>query len=305
MQGTISKRSLVTLLLATCVALGAGYGLRAYADGAPTNKPLFYAGTIEANRVPSTGLHTVTLTLFDMAMGGSTLCTSESTKVPVEAGRFRVEVSPECVALMKSKPDLWVGLRFTGPDGVPHELPDRTKIGAVPYALEAQHAVSASSAGAAAGALADQLATLQQNVAEARSSIAAIAGSSAVSVANAAPVTVPNTTFVNLPFSAVEWDALNEYSAATGFTAKNAGFYQVCASVYWGVIIGCEIDVFIDGNRFRGMASANPGSTCGGCIDVKLNAGQRAQVSAYQNSGGAQTVGVNALWSYLNIHRIY
>lgn len=151
------KRSMLLLVpcaLALALAISGGYGLRVYAEGAPTTKPLFYAGTLEQNGKLATGPHTVALSLFDAEAAGRQLCTSTTPNTPVEGGRFRVELSAECVAAMKVQPDVWATLRFTGPDGVVHELPGRSKVGAVPYALEAQHAVSAS---VATGGLAAQM----------------------------------------------------------------------------------------------------------------------------------------------------
>ena len=154
----------VVVMVAIGFALLAGYGLRVLAEGAPTRKPLFYAGTLEANGKPANGPHTISLVLFDADTGGAQLCLSETPNAPVENGRFRVEVSAACVAELKAQPDVWVALKFTGPDGVPHELPVRTKIGAVPFALEAQHAVAASVASGAAGNLAATLQNVEQRV---------------------------------------------------------------------------------------------------------------------------------------------
>jgi hypothetical protein len=142
----LSSRSLLAAACLSSISLAAGYGLRVWAEGAPTLKPLFYSGTLESAGRLASGAHTIVLTLFDAETAGKQLCVSETTKAPVEAGRFRVEVSADCVSAMQKFPDVWAALRFTGPDGVPHELPDRTKIGAVPYALEAQHAVEAQHA---------------------------------------------------------------------------------------------------------------------------------------------------------------
>ena len=159
-----SKSSRLLLVLVAGLALAAGYGLHVLAEGAPTLKPLFYSGTLEASGKLASGDHTITLTFFDAEMAGNAVCKSETVNAPVTAGRFRVEVSAECVAALKNQPDVWVGLKFAGPDGVPHEIPLRTKIGAVPFAMEAQHAVSASSAASAAGTLAATLQSVAQRL---------------------------------------------------------------------------------------------------------------------------------------------
>ena len=152
-------RPLLAAACIACVSAGAGYGLRVLAEGAPTTKPLFYAGTLESGGKLASGAHSIVLTFFDAETAGKQLCVSETNKAPVEAGRFRVEVTADCVATMKKSPDVWIALRFTGPDGVPHELPERTKVGAVPYAMEATHALTADSAADATRAKSAESAT--------------------------------------------------------------------------------------------------------------------------------------------------
>jgi microcystin-dependent protein len=141
------KLTKTLLLLSSALGLvSAGYGLHAYAEGAPTMKPLFYAGTLEANGKLASGAHSITLTFFDAETAGNQVCLSETPNAPVESGRFRVELSADCLAKLQMQPDVWVSMLFAGPDGVPHQLPLRTKIGAVPFSMEAQHSVLASKA---------------------------------------------------------------------------------------------------------------------------------------------------------------
>jgi hypothetical protein len=172
--------------------------------------------------------------------------------------------------------------------------------------------VSATSLKADLDSIQTQLAALSDAGASVQSAVATIASSSAVSVEadgaqSAGAVVVPNTTFVTLPFSKVDWDTLGEYNSNTGFTPVNAGVYQICASVYWlaGLPISSELDVLIDGNRFRAIGGVSASVFCGGCADVNLSAGQHATVAVYQASGSSQTVQVNTWWSYINIHRLY
>lgn len=132
----------IAAMAGLCVC--AGYALHAGAEGAPGTAPLFYSGTLEADGEPATGSYTIALTLYGQEADGDALCASEASDVSVDRGRFRVQVSDACVAAFRGNADLWLALKFTGGDGVPHELPGRAKVGAVPYALEAQHAVSAS-----------------------------------------------------------------------------------------------------------------------------------------------------------------
>jgi len=126
------------------LAMFAGYGLHALAEGAPTMAPLFYAGTLEADGKLAEGAYKIALTLVDSEMSEQAVCTSLSPNTQVTAGRFRVEVSQECVAQLRDKPDLWARIKFTNElTGATNELPKASKIGAVPYAMEAQRAVEA------------------------------------------------------------------------------------------------------------------------------------------------------------------
>jgi hypothetical protein len=147
------KRShLVGALSLVLVSLAAGYELRVSAEGPPTVQPVFYAGTIEADGKLARGNYTILLELYAAEKDGKKLCSSES-KVSVDNGRFRVVVSQDCVSAMQTTPDAWAAVTFTGDDRVPHNIDGRTKVGAVPYAMEAQHAVEATSAKTAAQAM--------------------------------------------------------------------------------------------------------------------------------------------------------
>jgi hypothetical protein len=142
------KVSLICALLGTFVA---GYGVRAYAEGGPQQKPLFYAGTLSVEGRLVTGPHAVELALYDALAGGSALCLSQTPVAEVTNGHFRVELSDACVTTLRAKPDTFMQVTFTGEDDVVHTM-TRVKVGSVPYALEADHAVSASRAASASKA---------------------------------------------------------------------------------------------------------------------------------------------------------
>jgi hypothetical protein len=127
------------------------YGFAARADGAPSDKPLWYAGTVshEGTHEPLEGEHRVTFRVFRTATEGTALCEVAPEKVPFASGRFRVDVSA-CRDTFASQPDLFVELSV---DDAAHPFA-RTKVGAVPYALEAARSSAAS------GALAETLARL-------------------------------------------------------------------------------------------------------------------------------------------------
>ena len=145
---------------ALLIAFALGFGVRVLADGAPTTQPLFYAGTLDSGGQPVSGQHTVTLELYGGEVGGEALCSVER-QADVEQGRFRIDVS-DCADTMREDADVWIAVAFRGADGVSHAIEGRAKVGAVPYALEADRA---KIAGAADGALLTTLNQLTDRVA--------------------------------------------------------------------------------------------------------------------------------------------
>jgi hypothetical protein len=209
------------------LAASVGYGLRALAEGAPTTKPLFYSGTLEANGKLASGPYAIVLALFDAESAGTRVCVSESADVPVEAGRFRVEVSADCVKVFQMRPDVWAALKFTGPDGVPHELLKRSKIGAVPFSLEAQHAVSATKA------LSADTATSANTAAEANHAAAANTATMATSATTAATAGAVSTSAVTIETAncVLVSNSFTDCTCAAGGIAIGGG---ACAGVGCG-----------------------------------------------------------------------
>jgi hypothetical protein len=143
--------------LALAAAAGAGFGTavvfvdRAGAAGVPASPTLQYAGTLLDNNVPASGPRTINVTLWNQADNGAPLCTSGDVPVNVIGGRFRVPLDA-CLSTVRDNPNLWAQVS-SGSVTWP-----RTKLGATPYAIEAERA------GAAGGALAAQLMQLTQQV---------------------------------------------------------------------------------------------------------------------------------------------
>jgi hypothetical protein len=150
------KRHELKPVVGLALAMAVGYGLaHVRAAGPPTQQPLWYSGTVSnAAGEPISGNHKVGVRLFDSTdKTAQSLCLVGPKDVSFDSGRFRVDVSQceskqQTAAVFASKTDLYVELTIDD-DGKPFE---RTKIGAVPFALEAQHAVSATSAANAAAA---------------------------------------------------------------------------------------------------------------------------------------------------------
>ena len=129
---------------------------RTWAAGIPDDADaLTYAGTIEkTDGTPIAGTPPIDVYFFGVATptpGTMSLCNGSGTSA---GGYFAVKLPKECTAAVRGAKDIWIdvrrGWRVRG--GI-------TKVGAVPYAVEAGHATSADSAATAnaGGALAQQL----------------------------------------------------------------------------------------------------------------------------------------------------
>ena len=132
---------------------------RARAAGVPQAAPLTYSGTLtDVAGVPLTGAKNVLLQVYSVATAGTSLCASAPTSVTLVAGTFQVPLGDDCTAVVHANQDLWIDVLIDGASI------GRTKVGAVPYAIEADTAQHAAAASAAAGALATTITTLQTAV---------------------------------------------------------------------------------------------------------------------------------------------
>ncbi len=132
----------VALLAAGLVAVGYKQ-MRAHADGVPTMNPMTYSGTLEDGGQPVAGSRNFRLTLWDdpRSTDSSRMrCVTTAPNTPVTAGRFQVALDNSCTPVVFASPNLWVELEVNG-----SPLP-RTRIGAVPFALEAARAADLSPA---------------------------------------------------------------------------------------------------------------------------------------------------------------
>ena len=225
----MSKRnSLIMALLTSALGIFGGYRLRVLAEGAPTQGTLFYSGTLEQDGAAANGEYTVTLALYDAATGGEALCEVEGD-ADVESGRFRIDASG-CADAVREEPDVWAGVSFEGNDGVTRTLEGRSKIGAVPYALEADHAVNASNA---AGALASSLQALTASVQALEQGRGPSQASAFHAVAKQAQ-SIPTDGWAYVIFDQEDFDLGGEYEPQNGtFTAKSGGYYEFSCIVAW------------------------------------------------------------------------
>ncbi len=136
---------------AAVVAMGLAYAIgRAHADGIPTSHPMYYAGTLDNAGVPVEGMQDITIRVWTAATGGTLACAeTDAPGTTVAGGQFRVAIDDSCTAAVEMTPDLWVETLVGGTSF------GRSKIGAVPFAVEAQRAATPS------GTLATRLAAVE------------------------------------------------------------------------------------------------------------------------------------------------
>jgi len=135
------RSRLVLTTAAGIVALGAlvTVGVRhVRADGIAPTGALTYTGTLEeANGTPAAGTKEVKISLFDAESGGVEKCTVTKA-VSLVVGRFSVLLPDNCTQASRETPNLWAEIVVDGASL------GRTKIGTVPYAVEAERATQAS-----------------------------------------------------------------------------------------------------------------------------------------------------------------
>lgn len=110
------------------------YG-RARADGIPSMPTMYYGISLDENDAPVTGSRDVRVRFFDTEMGGSALCETTANATPFSQGNARIALAETCRTVVQQNATLWVELAV---GGVP--VGGRSRIGAVPYAVESQRA---------------------------------------------------------------------------------------------------------------------------------------------------------------------
>lgn len=144
------RRMAVAVAMLCTVASIVAYQIgRARADGVPTAAPLTYGGYLDDGGRPVEGVRSVSVRLWDAAAGGTAACTTVAPTTTFSAGRFRVTLDASCTAAVRANPNLWAEVI------VDTATFPRSKVGAVPYALEAGRASGA------AGALETRLASIE------------------------------------------------------------------------------------------------------------------------------------------------
>lgn len=131
-SSSLLRRMLGAVALGGLIA-GAYFIGSARADGIPTAEAIFYSGLLEESGVPAEGTRSVVIRLYDAPAAGTERCMTSLTAT-FTAGHFRVPLAGPCTAAIHSYPNLYAEVSVGA-----LTLP-RTKLGAVPYAVEAERA---------------------------------------------------------------------------------------------------------------------------------------------------------------------
>lgn len=272
----VTARTLGTLALGSALTLAVLFAARARAAGVPESEALTYTGYLEdAEGAPLKGVHSVAVRFWAAAEKGTAICSQELASAELASGRFQVPLPVECVDAVKSNPDLYVDVLVDGASL------GRTKLGAVPYALEAGRAAVATGA---EGALDKRLASLE-----------APGPTSAFLASNTSGTSLPANSTQAVIFDRESYDVGNEHNPITGvFAPKLAGLYEInCNIIFWndppsGPFF-MEAGVFV--NDVRRDVSAGRGDGYGQTYRahavLQLTAGDKVTCRAYQSSGKA------------------
>ncbi len=198
------------------LAVGLGYGLRAFASGTPSTNALSYAGVLEDATGPITGSHNIQVIFYDAATAGNELCQSPpATAVGVVNGHFSLSLPDSCTAAVAAGPNVWVDVLVDGSDT------GRAKIGAVPYAIEANHTPNADNA-TPDGGIATSISGLQGSVTTLQQKLEP---GPLFQVRNSTSAGAAGTTVV---WNLVDVDTNSAYSTTTGlYKVPVAGTYAV------------------------------------------------------------------------------
>jgi hypothetical protein len=306
------------LTAAGLIALGAVacLAIKAFADGIPSPNALYYAGTLTEGGMLVNAPRMITVNLWpDGTTAGMPLCGTTPLMVSVTGGRFRVPLPPACKSAFNQNANAWVEV-VDGSTSL-----GRTPVGAVPYAVEADHAVNATlaanatsavtaaTANAAGGPLATTISTIQGQ----------LHTSSAFRATLKTTATVPSGMTTPVAFDTVNFDLNNEYDVSTGvFTPKVAGVYLVSCELDYTMATStsaCSVGIAKTGAQVTAVDSPTlPPITTGGphCVStltttVQAAAGDMITCTAYQFSAasGTSTLDTSSTRNWFGAARFY
>lgn len=256
---------LATFSCGAALAFAAAFAVQASAAGIPEADALTYTGYLEgADGMPLSGSHSIAVYFFATEVATKDLCSGKLGTSKLVSGRFQVPLPPECVDAVKANPDIWVGVEVDG------SSLGRTKLGLVPYALEAGHATSADVATQLANHQSAFRATLSKNQ------------------------TIPKTDGAQLAFDKEAFDLGDEFDTTTGtFTPKVAGFYQAQCGVAFEQSVFNTVGYWAAGITVNGATVASSGGKTDGqtvgrsaAALVRLKPGDKLACLAWHEADG-------------------
>ncbi len=253
--------------------------LRVWAAGIPNSNALHYSGVLEnAAGELITGTHDIEVRFWDAASAGSVLCSTTADDVALQNGRFSVPLLDDCTDSVHDAPDVWVEII------VDATSLGRSKIGAVPYAVEADRAIVAESA--AVADTANRLGTLTPSAVQQRVSGVCNVGSS-IRTINADGTVGCEDDSVLTESQVDAFAANNGYALATdlasGLTTKQNRITGMCAA----------------GRSIRAIAS-DGSVTCEDDNDTTYSAGTGLSLNGTTFSAGPLDTRINALEGVVN-----
>lgn len=137
------RTTIRNLLLAGALVAGGIFAGHAIASGVPSTSPLTWSGVVtdDAGK-PYAKAVPVTVAFYDGQNATTAACTSATVQAQAGTGYFEVVLPAECVKAVHDSADLWS--EMTVGDG--KTVLPRSRVGAVPYALEAGVANQATGA---------------------------------------------------------------------------------------------------------------------------------------------------------------
>lgn len=239
----------------------------AHAEGVPSQDPLTYFGLLEQNGAAFDGVKAMTLRLWSAASNSNQLCsTSPAGGVQVQKGRFKIILDKSCVDAVRANPEAWTELQ------VDTETMPRSKLGAVPYALEATRSTTSKGLDCTGCVTSTQLAPGANAALEAR--IAALESAWTVS-AEFGPASYGYTSW-NMKQQVPNWIA--------SVSADCSGYCRATITFASGVFSSAPSCIVV--NR---CSSDNP--ACRGSV-VSTSASQVVVESGWYNSGGTPEKGI-------------
>lgn len=225
-----------TFSCGVAVALAGAYAIHANAAGIPEADALTYTGYLEgADGVALSGAHSIAVYFYATEAATKDLCSGKLGTTKLVAGRFQVPLPAECVDAVKASPDIWVGVEVDG------SSLGRTKLGLLPYALEAGHATNAD----AAAQLNDHHSAFRATLSKTQA--------------------IPKITGAQVAFDKESFDLGDEFDESTGtFSPKIAGFYQVQCAVAFEQSVFNTVGYWAAGITVNGVTVASSGGKTDG-----------------------------------------